>query len=288
MNSDLRHEVIQPTNASLPTRVSYSQMAQYEQCPMKYYFNRIAGFTEPQTAALVGGTVTHEVIEHLYRLPAEERTLEKALELLSEIGPKLLTRPDYQPFANDNDMKHKVKDAIEGLFKVEDPQALVVDPDHLEMELNVEVNGVPFFGKVDRLTVDGHDRVSDYKTGKASNGQFLEAKFDQPYLYALAFQLQYNIDITQVELIFLNERVSHTRPVDAAKTLQMGDKLAKMRDNSVRDFETASWNCVPARLCDWCAFKPVCPAQNSNAPKPGSSDSAQVLFEKGLTSKHYN
>lgn len=185
-------------------------------------------------------------------------------------------------------MKRKVVEALEGLFEVEEPHTLSVLPEHLEMELDVEVNGVPFFGKVDRLTVDGVNRVSDYKTGKASRGDFLEAKFDQPFLYALAFKLQYDLDISEVELIFLNEKVAHKRPVDPTRTEAMGEKLASMRANSIRDFESAEWGYIPARLCDWCAFKPVCPAFDASAPTPGSSDCAQLLLEKGLTSKHYS
>lgn len=87
MTNEMRASVVQPPSANLPTRVSYSQLAQYEQCPLKYYFNRIAGFTEPQTAALVGGTVTHEVIEHLYRLPAEARTLKRPVNCSLSMGP---------------------------------------------------------------------------------------------------------------------------------------------------------------------------------------------------------
>ena len=104
-------EVVQPDSARLPTRVSYSQMSLYEQCPLKFYFNHIAGWKEPQTAQLTGGNVAHDIVERLYRLAPEERTLERARELLRDFGPRMLRRPEYVAFENDNAMKQSVLEA---------------------------------------------------------------------------------------------------------------------------------------------------------------------------------
>ena len=193
-DKSIRIDVEQPEKANLPKRVSYSQMSLYQQCGLKYFFSYIDGWREPPTSALAGGSITHEVVEFLYRLAPADRTLEAAMELLREHGPRMLKAAEYKPFETDNKMKHSVKEAIENLFKVENPPEVVVQPEHLEMELSVEINGVNFFGKVDRFTVDGVNRVTDYKTGK-SPGKFIDDKLAQPYLYALGFKTQYDIDV---------------------------------------------------------------------------------------------
>ena len=280
----LKVEVVQPANAKLPKRVSFSQMSLFQQCGLKYFFSYIDSWREPPTAALAGGSITHDVIERLYRLPNEERTLPKAMEILREHGPKFLQQTEYKKFAEDNQMKHSVKDAIEGLFKVEDPTALTVQPEHLEMELSVEINGVNFFGKVDRFTQDGVNRVTDYKTGK-SPGKFVDGKLAQPYLYALGYKAQHDIDIDEVELIFLNAKEVVRRPADWGLVTKVGEELAIMRADSESSLQNSAWDAKVSKLCDYCAFQEVCAARNPDAPQPGSEAAAIKLTAAGLLHK---
>ena len=286
MTKSLRVDVIQPEGASLPPRVSYSQLSKYNQCGLRYYFNYLASWTEPQTSSLVGGNIAHDVIERLYRLPNEERTLERALELLREHGPRLLKSPDYAKFADDNAMKANVKEAVENLFKLESPSELVVAPEHLEMELEVEIDGVKFFGKVDRFTVDGVNRVTDYKTGK-NPGRYVDDKLKQPYLYALAFKMQHDIDVDEVELIFLNAKHIEKRPVDFAIAEAMGVSLVRMRAESELSVSASAWDARPGKLCSYCVFEAVCPAVTTDAAKPGSIESDNALIQLGLTRRDY-
>jgi putative RecB family exonuclease len=283
-DKSMRIDVEQPAKANLPKRVSYSQMSLYQQCGLKYFFSYIDGWREPPTSALAGGSITHEVVEHLYRLPPEERTLEAAMELLREHGPRMLKSAEYKPFESDNKMKYSVKEAIENLFKVENPPEVVVQPEHLEMELSVEINGVNFFGKVDRFTVDGVNRVTDYKTGK-SPGKFVDDKLSQPYLYALGFKTQYDIDVDEVELIFLNAQEVVRRPADSGLVISQGEKLAQMRVGSESDVKNSSWEARVSRLCDYCAFERVCPARTPEAPVPGSTECDTKLSDAGLLHK---
>lgn len=280
----MRVDVEQPAKANLPKRVSYSQMSLYQQCGLKYFFSYIDGWREPPTSALAGGSITHEVVEYLYRLAPEERTLEAAMELLREHGLRMLKLAEYKPFETDNKMKRSVKEAIENLFRVEDPKQVVVQPEHIEMELSVEINGVNFFGKVDRFTVDGLNRVTDYKTGK-SPGKFIDDKLAQPYLYALGFKTQHDITVDEVELIFLNAQEVVRRPADSGLVIAQGEKLAQMRTGSESDLANSSWEARVSRLCDYCAFQQVCPARTTDAPIPGSSQSDAKLAEAGLLHK---
>ena len=257
-------------------------MAKYDQCGLRYYFSYVASWREPQTQPLVVGSIAHEVIEHLYRLPQAERTLDRAMELVREHGVRMLKLSEYQQFAQDNEMKIRVNEAVENLFKIEDPQALVVQPEHLEMELEVEINGVLFFGKVDRYTEDGTVRITDYKTGKLFRPKndpekFLDDKFKQPYLYALAFKTLHDIDIEEVELIFLHGLDALRRTVDQAKFEYLAEDLAAMHSGSHKDFAESSWVAKRSSLCGHCAFAPACPLVTPEAPKPGTPESDEIL-----------
>ena len=265
-------------------------MAKYNQCGLRYYFSYIAGWREPQTQPLVIGSIAHEAIEHLYRLPQSERTLERALELVREHGRRMLELPDYRPFADDREMKQKVNEAITNLFNIENPQELVVHPDHLEMALEVEINGVLFFGKVDRFTQDGTVRVTDYKTGrvfrpKNDPDRYVEGKFDQTYLYALAFKTLHDIDIEEVELIFLHGNEAIQRPVTESHTVRLGEELALMHAGSKDDVVQSAWVARRGSLCGSCSFAPACPLVTPDAPKPGTPESDTILRSVGLTQR---
>ncbi|MEI6404369.1 MAG: PD-(D/E)XK nuclease family protein [Actinomycetes bacterium] len=283
-DKSLRVDVVQQPGASVPRRVSYSQMSLYQQCGLKFYFSYLGGWRESPTAALATGSIAHEVIEQIYRLPAQERTLETAIELLREHGGRMMRKPEYKPFESNNAVKVQIREAVENLFRLEDPVHVVVLPEHLEMELTVDINGVNFFGKVDRFTTDGINRVTDYKTGK-SPGRYIDDKLAQPYLYALAFKTQLDIDIDEVELIFLNAQEIVRRPTDQAIMISMGEKLAVMHADSKQDVINSSWDARVQWLCDYCAFEKVCPARNPDAPVPGSPESDIVLLELGLSQR---
>ncbi len=280
----LKVEVEQPDGAKLPKRVSFSQMSLFQQCGLKYFFSYIDNWREPPTAALAAGSITHDVVERLYRLPNEERTMQKAIEILREYGPKFLAQPEYQKFAEDTKMKHSVREAVENLFAVEDPKSLVVQPEHLEMELNVDINGVNFFGKVDRFTQDGANRVTDYKTGK-SPGKFVDGKLAQPYLYALGYKLQHEIQVDEVELIYLNAKEVIRRPADWGLITKVGEDLSTMRAESESSLNESVWDAKVSKLCDYCSFQEVCAARNPDAPKPGSIKSDEKLYSIGLLQK---
>lgn len=265
-------------------------MSKYNQCGLRFYFSYVTSWREPQTQPLVIGSIAHEAIEHLYRLPQNERTLERALELVREHGTRMLRLPDYQPFSGDVVMKHKVNEAVENLFEIENPHELVVQPEHLEMELEVEINGVLFFGKVDRFTQDGTARVTDYKTGKLFRphndpDRYIESKFDQPYLYALAFKTLHDIDIEEVELIFLHGKEVLRRPVDRSQTVRLGEDLATMHEQSHLALAESAWVAKRSSLCSYCAFRPACPLETPDAPTPGTPDSDAILRQVGLTQR---
>jgi len=280
----MRVDVEHPQNANLPKRVSYSQMSLYQQCGLKFFFSYIHNWQEPPTSALVGGNITHLVAEELYKLAPNERTLDNAMEILRLEGPKFLARPENREFDTDFIMKQNVREAVENLFTIESPPEIVVLPEHLEMKLRVEINGVEFTGTVDRFTQDGIKRVSDYKTGK-SPGRFLDGKLIQTYLYALAFKTQFEIDVDEVELIFLNSKESFRRPAEVELLEDAGTQLANMHEDSKKDLLDVAWDAKISKLCDYCAFQKVCPAKTVDAPKPGSSSSDAILAGAGLLRK---
>jgi putative RecB family exonuclease len=64
------------------TALSPSRAADFMQCPLLYRFRVVDRLPEAPSPAAVRGTVVHAVLERLFDLPAEGRTLEAAHALV--------------------------------------------------------------------------------------------------------------------------------------------------------------------------------------------------------------
>src|SRR5205085_8813680 len=84
-----------PDDASAPRRpsLSPSRAADFKTCPLLYRFRTIDRLPERKSLAAVRGTLVHAVLEKLYDLPAAQRTVAGALELLEPAWVELREEP---------------------------------------------------------------------------------------------------------------------------------------------------------------------------------------------------
>src|SRR5215218_99701 len=80
-----------PDDAQAPRRpsLSPSRAADFKTCPLLYRFRTIDRLPERKSLAAVRGTLVHSVLERLYDLPARERTLQAAQELVAPAWAEL-------------------------------------------------------------------------------------------------------------------------------------------------------------------------------------------------------
>src|SRR3954468_24274810 len=81
--------------ATAPRRpsLSPSRAADFKTCPLLYRFRTIDRLPERKSMAAVRGTLVHAVLERLYDLPAAQRTVEAAQELLEPAWAELRDEP---------------------------------------------------------------------------------------------------------------------------------------------------------------------------------------------------
>ena len=173
--------------------LSPSRAADFMTCPLLYRFRVIDRIPEAPSAAATRGTVVHSVLERLFDLPAADRTLARAQELL---GPQWEALLEAEPeLAVLVEARRRCAARVPGRRGRSARAATSRSRtrpgwSRRERELHVEVeleSGLLLRGFVDRLDVSpaGDMRVVDYKTGRAPSPGFEAKAMFQMRFYAL-------------------------------------------------------------------------------------------------------
>jgi len=175
-----------------------------------------------------------------------------------------------------DEVRERAEAALGVYWELEDPVSIDVLPDGLEREISLELAGVNFIGYADRVArSDTGAIVSDYKTGVAKP-KYLGPYYRQQYLYAAALHEE-DVDVTEIELLFLGEGRRIRRPVYPAALERATDTLRATADEAALMAQQGQWTARQSALCGWCSFETVCPLRRSRAPIPGSSASNERL-----------
>lgn len=244
--------------SQLPEYLSASSISTFQQCPLKYKLSRVDKVQEPPTRETIMGNFVHEVMESFY---APDTGRQRDIKTIKQISTEVWESGDWQNrvsgYLRDMTM-HKFRWnawwCIENIFKLEDPNA--VDVKGIELELNVAVDGVKIKGFIDRLaTIDGHDKISDYKTGKTPRDIYMEDKFFQLMLYYVCLSQSIQMSNPVLELLYLKDgQRKQITPTDDL-CVQTTETVVSVNSRIVECNTKDEWPAVPAKLCDWCFFK---------------------------------
>ena len=160
---------------------------------------------------------------------------------------------------------------VENYFSIERPWNF--DPEARELHLEAESLGVTLHGFIDRLdrytTSTGEERwvISDYKTGKVHQPRFADDAFFQLKVYAVLLKLVEGVTAHKLRLLY----VSAQQP-DAVQELLVDDailestqrKMVQIWNEMKASKAEDMWEAKKGPLCNWCHFKPQCPAFTSS------------------------
>jgi len=253
--------------------LSPSRAADFKQCPLLYRFRTVDKLEGPPSPAAARGTLVHSVLEHVFELPAAERTVDAAVRLLpqrwsalAEERPELVEMIEASDDLDDVTWLEDAAELVERWFELEDPQRL--EPAERELYVETEIEGLTLRGIVDRLDVaaDGAMRVVDYKTGRSPREGFEAKAFFQMKFYALVlWRLRGEIPKV-LQLVYLGDR-QVVRYVPDEQDLRGMERNVKAVWAAVqRAAETGDWRPSRSRLCGWCDFRDLCPEFGGTPP----------------------
>jgi putative RecB family exonuclease len=263
--------------ASLPDAVigslSPSRASDFKTCPLLYRFRTIDRLPEAPSRSATRGTVVHTVLERLYDLPATERTLDAAQQLVTPSWQHLVDEaPEVgELFAGDDGTElaawlDSARELVASYFAIEDPSRL--EPAAREQLVETVVDGLRLRGYVDRLDVSpsGDVRVVDYKTGTIPREAFEAKALFQMKFYALVLWRTRGVVPRQLKLIYLADRDTLTYSPEADELVRFERTLKAIWVAIARATERADFRPSPSRLCDWCDHQARCPAFGGTPP----------------------
>ena len=219
------------------------------------------------------GTATHQVYEDLFARPKGERGLLVGAQLLERLEldhPELEAPSDPALLAK---WRSEVQTRVVGLWEVESPDE--IDVVAREIQVQVDLDGIPFNGFIDRVhrTTDGLC-VTDFKGGagqtKKENARFGDPHGDQIRLYARALAAKRPDlgPITGGEVLYVFHR--KRRDVDMSAKAMDGTRARyeKAWKLLTTQTEQGAFGLKTSPLCGWCPAVQVCPAALAAGKEP--------------------
>ena len=252
---------------SLPPGLSPSSVSSFKDCPLAFRFSYIDRLPEPPSAAASKGTLVHAALQHLMWRPADERTLDAALVDLDRARAELATHPDLADLdLTPEEWETFHTDAaalVERYFQLEDPTT--VHPIGLELKVAAQLDGIRLRGIIDRLDLEGDELIiTDYKTGSVPSEFHENSRLAGVHIYSLLCERMLGRRPSRIQLYYLSKpEAIIARPTEQSTT------GVERKANAVwtairRGCERDDFRPRPGPLCNYCTFKPYCPAHGGN------------------------
>ncbi|MBC7463648.1 MAG: PD-(D/E)XK nuclease family protein [Actinobacteria bacterium] len=244
-------------------RLSPSRVNDFSNCPQLYKYRVIDQIPEEISLDAERGKLVHSILESLFDAHSSERTLPHALSLVAD---KWRKQVESQPglhvlVSEEKEWFDRVSSLLATYFTLEEPATFDATARELHLELDF-TEGVYLHGYVDRLDIapTGEVRIVDYKTGKSPRSGWEEKALFQLRIYALIYWKNTGVLPRLLQLIYLGDAQlvkSQPTELDLLKTER---KLHEIAEEIADAITSGVWKAKKSRLCDWCSFKPICPA----------------------------
>jgi putative RecB family exonuclease len=252
---------------SPPYALSPSSISSFKECPLAFRFSYVDRLPEPPTMWTAKGTLVHLALQYLLDRPPDDRTVDAALADLDRARVALAADAEFSALELDAEEQARFDRDSEALvrryFELEDPQQ--VHPIGLELRLEAEVGGVRLRSVIDRLDLVGNELVvTDYKTGSVPS-EFFEAKsLAGVHMYAALCEQNFGQRPHHVQLLYLSKPEAIVATPSDQSSRGVARRTAALWSAIEQACARDDFRPRPSRLCDFCTFRPYCPAHGGD------------------------
>lgn len=249
--------------------LSPSACSTYLQCPLKYKYEKIDKRPQDPSPSLARGNFVHAILEELIALPAEDRTPARAKLIAKDVwagigGDNWRLAKDIKALklspAAQREFKWESWWCVENYFKVEDPTTVVAEG--RERWVKGPVGKGMVRGIVDRFDrTDQGIHVIDYKTGKKPRRpEWADSYIFQLSIYAILLSDELGEKVYEGSLYYLGDGHRADYEMDEGRFESATKTVTAIREGIDERIKNDSFEPQKSKLCDWCSFKPICPA----------------------------
>jgi putative RecB family exonuclease len=252
-----------------PTTISPSRMSTFLTCPLKFKFESLDGVRSAGSYATVKGSCVHLALEYLFtRFEPEDRTVEALNSCIDDALNDFLLDSEFVALGMDEKTDRlfttEVRKLALNYLDMEDPGTVNVKG--VELRLEVEVEGWTMRGIIDRLDEPepGLLEVVDYKSGRAPSTRWEQKATLGVHLYALMCEQEFGILPDEVKLLFVKDKLTVASKPTERSNKALRQKVRAVREAVWRSCETGQFGVSPSAICNFCDFKPICPAHGGD------------------------
>ena len=238
-------------------KLSASSVKTYSTCPRKYYLQYIEKAPKKQWPHFDLGNLCHHTLEGFhkhflttkYTKASSGKVMSDCFAKAREEYPNLLNELVIEAKAMLNDYLHNIHaNGMPNVRFCEQPFEFEIAPD------------VMVRGYIDRLdiTKTGQHRIIDYKTTKSA--QYLDPF--QLLIYGLWLRREFP-DIQEFTAAYVLLRHKSKLKDYSFNLEDLDDAQAKLIEYADTLRTENTWITIPSKLCNYCDFKGICPAQEA-------------------------
>lgn len=247
---------------------SHSSLKTYLNCPLQFKFKYYDGLPDKTSIEAFLGSAVHKALEVFYKIYQKHNIILPLKKLLNYYKKYWLTNWDLTDIHKvRKDISNKeyfligvecIKFYYQNHFKPNEEKTIAI-----EKEINITINNIKFKGFIDRLTIkkDGSIEIHDYKTGRYVPSIKEQQKDMQLALYQLAINHVYPKKKIKLIWYYLQKK----KIIKIEKTEEELKELQRKLIKTVRQIEkTEDFEPKQSHLCNWCAYKSLCPLYKHN------------------------
>jgi putative RecB family exonuclease len=245
-------------------KLSPSSATDFKSCPQLFKYRAVDGLSEPVSGAAARGSLVHAVLERLFAESPENRTPERAEDLLVALWDEVRTNPEIRPdgmeFPDESPWLAQGRALLRNYFKLEDPSKLQAT--QLEWWVEYELPDIHLRGIIDRLeeTPDGSWVLTDYKTGRIPGESREHAAFFGLRFYALVCWRAFGVIPKEIRLVYLSDPAVLTLNPHEGMLIAFEKQMLALGRAIKRASDLGDWRTRPTPYCMSCSFQDRCPA----------------------------